>query len=167
MLHNETDSLLRSDLNFTTRLGTTPPGGGNPRIVVTTTKVALLVRRSAQEEAEDSGNLLENNMNAKLSIVLVACVALFVSACAPSPQSLILGKWEVESAPMKMTAEFSRDGTAKITMLGQTLQGTYKLDQNELVWTMNGTTTKGKVNVTPTELELTDDANRTIKYKRK
>jgi uncharacterized protein (TIGR03066 family) len=114
-------------------------------------------------------------MNAKLSIVLVACVALFVSACSSSsqsliagnPQSLILGKWEVESAPMKMTAEFSRDGTAKITMLGQTLQGTYKLDQNELVWTMNGTTTKGKVNVTPTELELTDDANRTIKYKRK
>jgi hypothetical protein len=120
-----------------------------------------------KKRPRDSGNLSENNMNAKLSIVLVACVALFVSACAPSPQSLILGKWEVESAPMKMTAEFSRDGTAKITMLGQTLQGTYKLDQNELVWTMNGTTTKGKVNVTPTELELTDDANRTIKYRRK
>jgi len=106
-------------------------------------------------------------MNAKLSIVLVACVALFLSACGSSPQSLILGKWEVENVPMKMTAEFNSDGTAKITMLGQTLRGTYKLDAgNELVWTMNGTTTKGKANVTATELELTDNANRTIKYKR-
>ena len=122
-------------------------------------------------------------MNAKLSIVLVACVALFVSACGSSPQSLILGKWEVESAKVeganvasatavgraiKMTAEFSRDGSAKMTMFGQTLQGTYKLNpENELEWTMNGMTTKSKVNVTASELELTDDANRTIIYKRK
>ena len=115
-------------------------------------------------------------MNAKLSIVLVACVALLVSACGSSPQSLILGKWEVASAKVggaevesafKMTAEFSRDGTAKITMFGQTLQGTYKLNaENELEWTLNGRTTKSKAHVTATELELTDDANRTIKYKR-
>jgi len=83
---------------------------------------------------------LENNMNAKLSIVIAGCMALFVSACGSSPQSLILGKWEVESA-IKMTAEFSRDGTAKITMFGQTLQGTYKLNaENELEWTLNGKT---------------------------
>ena len=101
-------------------------------------------------------------MNAKLSIVVAACLALFESACGPSPQSLILGKWEVESA-IKMTAEFSRDGTAKITLFGQTLQGAYKLNaENELEWTLNGKTTKSKVNVTATELELTDDANRTI-----
>jgi hypothetical protein len=121
-------------------------------------------------------------MNAKLGIVLVACVALLVSACGSSPQSLILGKWEVESAKVggaevaggadaaraiKMTAEFSSDGTAKITMFGQALQGTYKLAGNELEWTVNGTTTKGRVNVTTTELDVTDDANRTIKYKRK
>ncbi len=106
-------------------------------------------------------------MNAKLSIVLVTCVALFISACGSSPQSLILGKWEVENAPLKMTAEFSSDGTAKITMFGQTLKGTYKLDAaNELVWTLNGLTTKSKANVTATELELTNDANQTIKYKR-
>ena len=65
-----------------------------------------------------------------------------------------------------MTAEFSRDGTAKITMFGQTVQGTYKLDDaNDLVWTMNGITTKAKLKVTATELELTDDSNRTIRYK--
>jgi hypothetical protein len=110
---------------------------------------------------------IENKMNVKLSIVLAACLALFVSACGPSPQSLILGKWEVESA-IKMTAQFGRDGTASINMLGQTLHGRYKLNaENELEWTMNGITSKSKANVTATELELTDAANRTIKYKRK
>jgi hypothetical protein len=122
-------------------------------------------------------------MNAKLSIVLAACVALFVSACSSSPQSLILGKWEVAGAQVggvdnesataagraiKMSAEFNRDGTAKITMMGQTLQGTYKINgENELEWTMSGITRKSKLNVSATELEVTDDANRTIKYKRK
>ena len=121
-------------------------------------------------------------MNAKLSFVLVACVAMFISACGSSPQSLILGKWEVAGArvggvddqsaaaagrAIKMSAEFNRDGTAKITMMGQTLQGTYKINgENELEWTMSGITTKSKLNVTATELEVTDDANRTIKYKR-
>ena len=106
-------------------------------------------------------------MNAKLSIVVTAFVALFVSACGSSPQSLILGKWEVERV-IKMTVEFSRDGTAKLTILGQTVQAAYKLNAgNELEWTVNGITKKSKVNVTATELELTDDANRTIKYKRK
>jgi len=110
---------------------------------------------------------VENNMNAKLSIVVAVCMALFISACGSSPQSLILGKWEVDSA-FKVTAEFNRDGTARITMFDQTLQGTYKLNaENELEWTLNGRTTKSKVKVTATELEVTDDANRTIKYKRK
>jgi len=105
-------------------------------------------------------------MISKLNIALLACVTLFLSACAPSPQSLILGKWEVEGA-IKMTAEFNRDGTAKLTMFGQTVQGTYKLDgENMLEWSLNGRTTKGKVNVTATQLELTDDQNRTIKYRR-
>lgn len=105
-------------------------------------------------------------MNAKLNMAPLACAALFLSACAPSPQSLILGKWEVEGA-IKMTAEFNRDGTAKLTMFGQTVQGTYKLDgDNMLEWSLNGRTTKGKVNVTATQLELTDDQNRTIKYRR-
>jgi hypothetical protein len=68
---------------------------------------------------------------------------------------------------MKMTAEFSGDGTAKITMLGQTVLGRYKLNSgNELEWTMNGMSTKSKVTVTATELELTNDTHQTIKYKR-
>lgn len=122
-------------------------------------------------------------MNSKLRIVAPACLALFLSACGSSPQSLILGKWEAASATVagaaaapevgralntiKMTAEFNGDGTAKITMFGQTLQGTFKFDGNELEWTVNGVTTKSKANVTATELDVTDDANRTIKYKRK
>jgi hypothetical protein len=129
-------------------------------------------------------HFLEDNMNAKLGIVLpVACVALFVSACSSGPQSRILGKWEVAGAQVggvddvgaaaagkaiRMSAEFDGDGTAKVTMMGQTLQGTYKINgENELEWTMSGVTKKSKLNVTPTELELTDDANRTIKYKRR
>ena len=120
-------------------------------------------------------------MNAKFSIGVAACVILFLTACGAGPQSLILGKWEVAGATVggadvvspevgraiKMTAEFSGDGTAKITMFGQTVQGTYKLAGDELEWTVNGMTTKGKVNVTATELDVTDNANRTIKYKRK
>ena len=122
-------------------------------------------------------------MTVKLSILLAACVALFLSACGSSPQSLVLGKWEVAGAQVggvdnesaaaagraiKMSAEFNRDGTAKITMMGQTLQGTYKINgEKELEWTMSGITKKSKLTVTATELELTDDANRTIKYKRK
>jgi hypothetical protein len=124
---------------------------------------------------------LADNMP-RLIIVAVACVALFLSACASTPQSLILGKWEAASASVdgvdagsaqalntiKMTAEFAKDGTAKITMFGRTMQGTYKLSpDNELEWTVGGITTKSKVSVTATKLEVTDDANRTIKYKRK
>ena len=75
-------------------------------------------------------------------------------------------KWEAESAA-KVTAEFSEDGTAKLTMFGQTLRGTYKFNiEDELEWTVNGTTKKMKVHVTPTELEVTDGSNQTIKYKR-
>ena len=120
-------------------------------------------------------------MTAKLRIALATCGILCLSACGSGPQSLILGKWEVAGATVggadvvspevgkaiKMTAEFSGNGTAKITMFGQTVQGTYKLAGDELEWTVNGITTKGKVNVTPTELDVTDDANRTIKYRRK
>ena len=107
-------------------------------------------------------------MNWKLSFVTAACVAFFISACGYGSHSLILGKWEVENAPTKMTAEFDRDGTAKITILGQTLNGTYKLNaDDELEWSMNGMHTKAKINVTPTELDLTDSENRTIKYKRR
>jgi len=100
-------------------------------------------------------------------LLIVTCVALLLCACAPSPQNLIVGKWEVEGAPMKMTAEFHPDGTAFITMFGQRLRGTYKLSaDNELEWNLNGTTTKMKVSVTAAELEVTNDQNQTVKYKR-
>lgn len=105
-------------------------------------------------------------MNAKLCIAVAVC--LLLAACTPSPQSLILGTWEVENAPAKMTAVFKEDGTATLSMLGQTLRGTYKLTGDDnLEWSMNGATMKSKVKVTSTELELTDQSNRTIKYRRK
>jgi len=103
----------------------------------------------------------------KLMIVVATCLALFMTACAPSPQTLILGILEIDNG-MKIAAEFHPNGTAKITMFGQTLQGTYKLTPDqELEWNMNGITTKSKAKVTLTELEITNDQNQTVKYKRK
>jgi hypothetical protein len=122
-------------------------------------------------------------MNIKLSIVLITCVVLFDSACGSAHRSLILGKWEADTAVdsngavqvlngkvggKPMTVEFGEDGTAKLTMMGQTMQGAYQLDAaNQLKWTMNGISTTSKANLTETGLELTDESNRTIKYRRK
>jgi uncharacterized protein (TIGR03066 family) len=104
-------------------------------------------------------------MKMKLGIVAVACVAVFVSGCGSSPKNLIVGKWEAGESSGKLTAEFMSDGKAKLTMLGQTLQGTYKLNGDDLEWTLNGKTTKYKVKVSTTEMELTD-GDKTIKYKK-
>jgi major membrane immunogen (membrane-anchored lipoprotein) len=99
------------------------------------------------------------------AIVVVACVALFVSACGSTSQELIVGKWEAGEGGFKLTAEFTSDGKTKMTMMGQTLQGTYKLNGDELEWTMGGTTTKSKFKVTKSELEMIKDG-KTVKYKR-
>src|SRR5262245_45330149 len=105
-------------------------------------------------------------MKTKLAIVLVACVALLVSGCGSGPQDLIVGKWEAGEAGTKLTAEFAKDGTAKLTILGKTLQGTYKVNgEDELEWTLNGKTTKAKFKVTATELEVSNDGQ-TVKYKK-
>src|SRR5579863_5241841 len=101
---------------------------------------------------ETRENPLEDNMNTKLSIGASAWLALLLSGCGSVPQNLILGKWEAASATVggadagpevgaalnaiKMTAEFDGNGTAKITMFGRTLQGTYKFDGNQLEWTV-------------------------------
>jgi hypothetical protein len=104
-------------------------------------------------------------MKTKFRIVVVACVALFVSACGSSPQDLIVGKWEAGEGGVKVMAEFTKDAKAKLTMFGQTLQGTYKVNGDEMEWTLNGKTTKSKVKVTATELEVTSEG-KTVKYKR-
>jgi uncharacterized protein (TIGR03066 family) len=104
-------------------------------------------------------------MKTKLGFVTVACVAVFVSACGSSPEKLIVGKWEAGESGFKLTVEFAKDGNAKLTMLRQTLSGKYKLNGDELEWTLNGKTTKGKVKVTATEMELTSEG-KTIKYKK-
>jgi uncharacterized protein (TIGR03066 family) len=107
-----------------------------------------------------------NNMKMVCAFVVLACVALSLSGCGSSPQSRIVGKWEAGQAGAKLTAEFSKDGNATITILGQTVQGTYKLNgDDELEWTLNGKTTKCKVKLTDTELELTSDG-KTITYKK-
>jgi uncharacterized protein (TIGR03066 family) len=104
-------------------------------------------------------------MKTKLAFVALACVALSVSGCGSSTQDLIVGKWEAGQAGAKLTAEFAKDGKAKLTMFGKPVQGTYKLSGDELEWTVNGQTTKFKVKVTATELEVTSEG-KTITYKR-
>ena len=105
-------------------------------------------------------------MKTKLAFVALACFALCVSACSSGTQDRIVGKWEAGQAGVKLTAEFAKDGKAKITLFGKTLQGTYKVSGDELEWTMSGMTTKCKIiKVTATELELTQDG-KTITYKK-
>src|SRR5262245_51114915 len=107
-------------------------------------------------------------MKTNLAIVVLACVGLALTAGRRSrPQDLIIGKWKAGQGGIKVTAEFAKDGTAKLTMFGQTLTGTYKLEGDELEWTLNGKTTKSKVKVTETELEVTSTSNNiTVIYKR-
>src|SRR5215831_16333660 len=104
-------------------------------------------------------------MKTKLTVAVLACAILFVSGCGSSPQNQILGKWEAGEGPVKLTAEISKDGTAKIGIFGQAVQGTYKLNGDELEWTMNGMTTKSKVKFSGNEMELTS-GDKTIKYKK-
>lgn len=106
-------------------------------------------------------------MSPKRRTVIAALPVLLLAACGANTRNLIIGRWEADAA-VKLVVEFHVDGTARITMMGQTLNGTYKLNGNdELEWNMNGRTTKARLHVTAQELELTDEANRTIKYHRK
>jgi uncharacterized protein (TIGR03066 family) len=104
-------------------------------------------------------------MKTTFAFVVLACTALSVSGCGSSPQDLIVGKWEAGQAGAKLTAEFTKDGKAKLTMLGKPVQGTYKLRGDELEWTVNGQTTKFKVKVTATELAVTSEG-KTVTYKK-
>lgn len=104
-------------------------------------------------------------MKTKFAFVALVCVVLCVSGCGSSPQNLIVGKWEAGQAGLSLKVEFTKDGTAKMNMFGQSVQGTYKLNGDDLEWTLNGKTTKCKAKVTPTELELTSDG-KTITYKK-
>lgn len=104
-------------------------------------------------------------MNTKVCLAAVCTGALFLSSCARNPQDRMIGRWETEASGLKISLEFLRGGQARLTMFGQTLQGTYKLDGDELEWKLNGKTTKSKVRVTDTELDLTCEGN-TVRYKR-
>ena len=104
-------------------------------------------------------------MKTKLGIAAALCVAMFLSACGSSPETLIVGKWQAGESGFKLTAEFSKDGSAKLNMFGHTVLGTYKLDGDELEWTLNGKTTKCKAKVTAAEMELTSEG-KTITYKK-
>jgi uncharacterized protein (TIGR03066 family) len=104
-------------------------------------------------------------MKTKLGFAALICAALFLSGCGSSPESLIIGKWQAGETGLKLTAEFGKDGTAKLNMFGHTVRGTYKIDGDDLEWTLGGKTTKCKAKVTDTEMELTSEG-KTITYKK-
>ena len=105
-------------------------------------------------------------MKMKFAFVVLVCVVLTLSGCGSSPQNLIVGKWEAGQEGAKVTAEFAKDGKAKLTMFGKTLHGTYKINGNdELEWTLGGRTTTFKAKVTVRQMELSGDGN-TITYKK-
>jgi hypothetical protein len=104
-------------------------------------------------------------MKMKFAFVVLAGIVLSMPGCGSSPQDLIVAKWEAGQQGAKITAEFAKDGKAKLTMFGQTLQGTYKLNGDLLEWSMGGRTTKFKAKVSATEMELSGDGN-TIVYKK-
>jgi hypothetical protein len=114
-------------------------------------------------------------MKTRFAFIMLTCVVLFVSGCGSSaqipiigssPQSLIVGKWEAGEVGGLITAEFSKDGKANLTMFGRTLEGTYKMpSDDEMEWTLNGKTTKYKVKVTATTLVVTSEG-KTVTYKK-
>lgn len=103
----------------------------------------------------------------KWPMVAALCVAFSLSAChRQQPQDLILGKWKTGQGGLKVTAEFDSDGTAQIGMFGKQLRGTYQLAGEDLVWTLNGITTRCKVKVTATDLVVTGNDGNTVVYQR-
>lgn len=105
-------------------------------------------------------------MKTNLGFVVLACVALFVTGCGSSSQDRLVGKWEAGQAGAKLTAEFTKDGKATLTMFGQPVSGTYKINgSDELEVNLNGAITKYKMKVTAAELELSNEGN-TITYKK-
>ena len=105
-------------------------------------------------------------MNTKFVFATLAGLALFICGCGSSPQNLIVGKWEAGQGAVKMTMEFYSNGKAKLGMFGQSIDATYKINGgDELEWTCNGETKKGKVKITGKELEINSNGNAII-YKR-
>jgi hypothetical protein len=105
-------------------------------------------------------------MNTKIVLTTLAGLVLFISGCGSSPQNLIVGKWEAGQGAVKITMEFYNDGKAKLGMFGQSIDATYKINGgDELEWTCNGETKKGKMKISGKELEISSDGN-SIVYKR-
>ena len=103
-------------------------------------------------------------------LAIFAAVLLF-SACSSSPQSMIVGTWQLEG-PMKVAYEFHKDGTVKLLAMGRSVDGTYKLVGDSVLEmpTGEGGIEKIKVKLSADELELThgnDTTNPPAKFRRK
>ena len=106
-------------------------------------------------------------MITKLVVLLSTCLLVSLVACDVSSHQRLVGKWQARTA-LKVTAEFDPKGVAQLTQIGQTVRGRYEwVGDNLLQCTLNGMTTRYRVEVSATQLELTDERNQTIVYERK
>ncbi len=93
----------------------------------------------------------------KRFLMLLIPLCLLSVACARKgsadnkSQELLIGRWWSMAGSEKITLEFTKDGTSKTTIGGQTINGTYKwLDDNTIE--LNG---KQRVKATVSQDELT------------
>jgi serine/threonine protein kinase len=78
----------------------------------------------------------------------------------------IVGRWESVDAPIRIIQEFRKNGQSKITLLGKTTIGTYKLNGDDIDWRSGAMTAKCKVTFfSSTEMELSNEAG-SVKYKK-
>ena len=106
-------------------------------------------------------------MATNLVVLLSTGLLVSLAACDASSRQQIVGKWQAGGA-LKVTAEFDRKGVAQLTIFGQTVRGHYEwVGDNVLQCTLNGITTRYRIRVSATELELTDEHNQTIVYDRR
>jgi hypothetical protein len=104
-------------------------------------------------------------MRTLIALIALVWVTLSMSGCGSSTQNQMVGKWEAGDG-IKLAAEFRKDGKGRLTLFGQTIEGTYKVNDNdEMEWTVNGTTQKFKVKVNGNEMEINNGKD-AITYKR-
>ena len=107
-----------------------------------------------------------------VSVVGIGIALLLMASAvtaADKPQDLIVGKWEAEQNGQKITAEFKKDGTVKLTHGDQMRDGKYKFTDDKTMEVEIAEMEKVvlKTSVSKDELSTTNEKNnRVLKFKR-
>jgi hypothetical protein len=100
--------------------------------------------------------------------LLFFCFVLTLASCSSKPEALIIGKWKsVDGLNM---IEFFQDGSVKITgdiaSGKKSLEGTFKLVDDQHLKIDGGLGMEFKMEVSQDELILTDPQGKTTKYQK-